>query len=125
MTTPQERQRALQDILDQSVLVIDGAMGTMIHQAPLAIETDYLGRENCSEFLVVTRPDVIRNIHRAHLCRMKRRSRELLTSSLAWNYRSSCMKPLIREAQQDRLIGNIARAFRVDAPILRRRRFHR
>ncbi|HXB72779.1 MAG TPA: homocysteine S-methyltransferase family protein, partial [Candidatus Acidoferrales bacterium] len=67
MTTPQERQQALQDILDQRVLVIDGAMGTMIHQAPLAIETDYLGRENCPEILVVTRPDVIRNIHRAYL----------------------------------------------------------
>jgi 5-methyltetrahydrofolate--homocysteine methyltransferase len=67
MTTPQERQRALQDMLDQRVLVIDGAMGTMIHQAPLAIETDYLGRENCPEILMVTRPDVIRNIHRAYL----------------------------------------------------------
>ena len=43
MTTPQERQRALLDILDQRVLVLDGAMGTMIHQAPLSIETDYLG----------------------------------------------------------------------------------
>ena len=67
MTTPQERRQALQDILDQRVLVIDGAMGTMIHQAPLSIETDYLGRENCPEILVVTRPDVIRNIHRAYL----------------------------------------------------------
>ncbi|HMC61584.1 MAG TPA: homocysteine S-methyltransferase family protein, partial [Candidatus Solibacter sp.] len=67
MTTPQERRQALHDILDQRVLVIDGAMGTMIHQAPLSIETDYLGRENCPEILVVTRPDVIRNIHRAYL----------------------------------------------------------
>jgi 5-methyltetrahydrofolate--homocysteine methyltransferase len=42
-------------------------MGTMIHQAPLDIETDFLGRENCPEILVVTRPDVIGDIHRAYL----------------------------------------------------------
>src|SRR5438477_2190288 len=67
MTTPQERRRALEDILDQRVLVIDGAMGTMIHAAPLSIETDYLGRENCPEILNVTRPDVISGIHREYL----------------------------------------------------------
>jgi 5-methyltetrahydrofolate--homocysteine methyltransferase len=42
-------------------------MGTMIHQVPLSIETDYLGRENCPEILCVTRPDVISDIHRAYL----------------------------------------------------------
>jgi 5-methyltetrahydrofolate--homocysteine methyltransferase len=67
MTTPQERLQALQDILDQRVLVIDGAMGTMLHQVPLSLETDYLGCENCPEILNATRPDVIRNIHRAYL----------------------------------------------------------
>ena len=67
MTQPQERQQALKEILNQRVLVIDGAMGTMIHQAPLSIEADYLGRENCPEILVVTRPDVIQDIHRAYL----------------------------------------------------------
>ncbi len=67
MTTPQERNQALKDILAQRVLVIDGAMGTMIHAAPLSIETDYLGRENCPEILNVTRPDVIRDIHRQYL----------------------------------------------------------
>src|SRR3984893_1607621 len=67
MNTPLERQKALYDILDERVLVLDGAMGTMIHQAPLSIETDYLGRENCPEILNVTRPDVIREIHRQYL----------------------------------------------------------
>jgi 5-methyltetrahydrofolate--homocysteine methyltransferase len=66
MTSPQERQKALTDILDQRVLVLDGAMGTMIHQAPLSIEADYLGRENCPEILNVTRPEVIQGIHRAY-----------------------------------------------------------
>src|ERR1700676_2787444 len=49
------------------ILVLDGAMGTMIHQAPLSLEQDYLGKENCPEILVVTRPDVIGGIHRAYL----------------------------------------------------------
>ncbi len=42
-------------------------MGTMIHQAPLSLETDYEGHENCPEILVATRPDVIGGIHRAYL----------------------------------------------------------
>src|SRR5215831_18360537 len=67
MSTLTERQQALADILGQRVLVLDGAMGTMIHAAPLSIETDYLGRENCPEILNITRPDVIREIHRAYL----------------------------------------------------------
>src|ERR1039457_2512378 len=67
MTKSQERQQALKDSLEQRVLVLDGAMGTMIHEAPLSIETDYLGRENCPEILNVTRPDVIQDIHRQYL----------------------------------------------------------
>ena len=67
MPTSNERFQALKDILEQRVLVIDGAMGTMIHAAPLSIESDYLGRENCPEILNVTRPDVIQDIHRQYL----------------------------------------------------------
>src|SRR5215472_9918754 len=62
-----ERQKALRDSLEQRVLVLDGAMGTMIHQAPLSVEADYLGRENCPEILNLTRPDVIQDIHRQYL----------------------------------------------------------
>ncbi|HYL73362.1 MAG TPA: homocysteine S-methyltransferase family protein [Bryobacteraceae bacterium] len=60
------RLQALYDSLQDRILVLDGAMGTMIHQAPLSIETDYLGRENCPEILNVTRPDVVSGIHRAY-----------------------------------------------------------
>jgi 5-methyltetrahydrofolate--homocysteine methyltransferase len=67
MPTPQERRKALIELLNERVLVLDGAMGTMIHAAPLSIETDYLGRENCPEILNVTRPDVIQDIHRQYL----------------------------------------------------------
>jgi 5-methyltetrahydrofolate--homocysteine methyltransferase len=67
MTNSLERQQALKDALANRVLVLDGAMGTMIHAAPLSIETDYQGRENCPEILNVTRPDVIQDIHRQYL----------------------------------------------------------
>src|SRR5689334_25448640 len=67
MPTPQERRKALIERLNERVLVLDGAMGTMIHAAPLSIEADYLGRENCPEILNVTRPDVIQDIHRQYL----------------------------------------------------------
>src|ERR1041385_1155620 len=61
------RTQTLLDALDQRILVLDGAMGTMIHQVPLTIETDYEDGENCPEIRVVTRPDVIGGIHRAYL----------------------------------------------------------
>jgi 5-methyltetrahydrofolate--homocysteine methyltransferase len=66
MTSFEERQKALKDILDERVLIFDGGMGSMLHQVPLSIETDYLGCENCPEILVATRPDVIRDIHMAY-----------------------------------------------------------
>ncbi len=62
-----QRTEALLAALTDRILVIDGAMGTMIHQQPLSIETDFLGRENCPEILVVTRPELILDIHRAYL----------------------------------------------------------
>src|SRR5262249_32213920 len=61
------RLDALHAALEDRILVFDGAMGTMIHGAPLSIDADYLGRENCPEILSVTRPDVIRGIHCAYL----------------------------------------------------------
>src|SRR6267154_2760092 len=67
MSTPKIRQQALAELMEQRVLVIDGAMGTMLHQVPLSLENDYLGCENCPEILNATRPDVIEGIHRAYL----------------------------------------------------------
>src|SRR5690349_2209690 len=67
MTTPEERQRALEDILEQRVLVLDGAMGTMLQQRNLTA-ADFGGPalEGCNENLVRTRPDVVLGIHRAY-----------------------------------------------------------
>src|SRR5205809_475222 len=67
MNTPLERQKALIDILEQRVLVLDGAMGTMLQQRTLTAE-DFGGAafEGCNENLVRTRPDVVLDIHRAY-----------------------------------------------------------
>ncbi|MDF1799555.1 MAG: methionine synthase [Planctomycetota bacterium] len=53
----------IREIIEKRVLVLDGAMGTQIHAAELDLEKDFLGLENCSEIVNVTRPDVIGAIH--------------------------------------------------------------
>jgi 5-methyltetrahydrofolate--homocysteine methyltransferase len=55
------------ELLKQRVLVYDGAMGTSIQNYALTVEGDFAGKENCSEILVVTRPDVIGEIHASYL----------------------------------------------------------
>ncbi len=57
---------ALLDLIGERVLVFDGAMGTMLHAAGPAPE-DWMGRENCSEVLNLSRPDVVAGVHRAYL----------------------------------------------------------
>ncbi|HNY41880.1 MAG TPA: homocysteine S-methyltransferase family protein, partial [Bryobacteraceae bacterium] len=61
------RQQALLEALNTRILVLDGAMGTMLQQYNPTIE-DWGGPafENCSENLLFTRPDWIRDIHRAY-----------------------------------------------------------
>ena len=58
----------IQEMLDKRILLLDGAMGTMIQQADLGPE-DFGGEEldGCNEMLVLTRPDVIHGIHEAYL----------------------------------------------------------
>jgi 5-methyltetrahydrofolate--homocysteine methyltransferase len=61
------RIQALFDALASRIVILDGAMGTMVHQTDLSLDKDFLGKENCPEVLVLTRPDVIGGIHRAYL----------------------------------------------------------
>ena len=46
----------------ERVVIYDGAMGTNIHKRNPTLD-DYWGKENCSEVLVLSRPDIIRDIH--------------------------------------------------------------
>jgi len=48
----------------ERVVVYDGAMGTNIQVRNPSLD-DYWGKENCSEVLVLSRPDIIKDIHAA------------------------------------------------------------
>ncbi|MBO8163229.1 MAG: methionine synthase [Brevibacillus sp.] len=54
--------------LSRKILILDGAMGTMLQQANLTA-ADFGGEafEGCNELLNLTRPDVIRDIHEKYL----------------------------------------------------------
>jgi 5-methyltetrahydrofolate--homocysteine methyltransferase len=62
-----ESLKALRGLLEERVLVLDGAMGTMLQQRNLTAE-DFGGAalEGCNENLVKTRPDVVLDIHRKY-----------------------------------------------------------
>src|SRR5215831_18370931 len=49
-------------LVRERVVVYDGAMGTNIQKRNPTLD-DYWGKENCSEVLVLSRPDIIREIH--------------------------------------------------------------
>jgi len=60
--SPESLRRALSD----RVVVSDGAMGTMLQAYDLGLE-DFQGPEGCNEILNITRPDIVREVHEAHL----------------------------------------------------------
>jgi 5-methyltetrahydrofolate--homocysteine methyltransferase len=69
------RAQALPELLKQRIVILDGAMGTMIQRFKLT-EADYRGErfrdhpkdvKNNSDLLVLTRPDVVRDIHEGYL----------------------------------------------------------
>ncbi len=68
MTDTRDSQHALLDALGDRILVLDGAMGTMLQQARLK-PADFGGPdlEGCNENLNRIRPDVVLGIHRAYL----------------------------------------------------------
>ena len=62
-----ESARALKSLLEERLLVLDGATGTMLQQRNLTA-ADFGGPEldGCNENLVRTRPDVVLDIHRKY-----------------------------------------------------------
>ncbi|MBX6369949.1 MAG: homocysteine S-methyltransferase family protein, partial [Rhodospirillales bacterium] len=57
----------LLDFIADRVLLCDGAMGTQVQARDLDIERDFLGYENCTEILIESRPDIVREIHLGYL----------------------------------------------------------
>jgi 5-methyltetrahydrofolate--homocysteine methyltransferase len=69
------RGQALPELLAQRILILDGAMGTMIQRFRLT-EADFRGErfrehgkdlKNDSDVLALTRPDIVRDIHEGYL----------------------------------------------------------
>jgi 5-methyltetrahydrofolate--homocysteine methyltransferase len=67
MRNLKESEKALRELLAERILVLDGAMGTMLQQRNLTA-ADFGGAslEGCNENLVRTRPDVVLDIHRKY-----------------------------------------------------------
>src|SRR5271165_3975898 len=67
MRNLKESEKALRELLTERILVLDGAMGTMLQQRNLTA-ADFGGAalEGCNENLVITRPDVVLDIHRKY-----------------------------------------------------------
>ncbi len=75
MSSRQQRIAALHHALDQRILILDGAMGTMIQNYKLE-EADYRGErfadyamdiKGNNDLLSLTQPQIIKDIHRAYL----------------------------------------------------------
>ena len=75
MANRAQRIQALKDALQNRILVIDGAMGSMIQSYKLE-EADYRGErfadfhldiKGNNDLLSITRPDVVKDIHQAYL----------------------------------------------------------
>ncbi|RKN84125.1 methionine synthase [Paenibacillus ginsengarvi] len=62
------QKTSLAERLKHKILILDGAMGTMLQQENLTAD-DFGGEEleGCNEILSVTRPDVLQKIHEAYL----------------------------------------------------------
>src|SRR5215472_5471090 len=56
----------LPEALRDTVLLCDGAVGTRVLGMPLDVERDFLGKENCTDVLNISCPDVVRDIHRSY-----------------------------------------------------------
>jgi 5-methyltetrahydrofolate--homocysteine methyltransferase len=55
------------EILRDRILLCDGAMGSRVQALTLDVEKDYLNKENCTEVLTKSRPDIVREIHMGYL----------------------------------------------------------
>ncbi len=65
---PKYTEEFIRNLMKKSILVLDGATGTMLQRENLT-EEDFGGAEyyGCNEILVETRPDIILKVHRIYL----------------------------------------------------------
>ncbi len=108
-------ERRLRELLSRRILILDGAMGTMIQRRKLS-EADFRGERFAdhpvdvrgnNELLVLTRPDVIRDIHEAYLAA----GADLIETNTFG---------ATRIAQEDYALGHLAYEMNVEAARLAR-----
>ena len=56
----------LLDALRDQVLLCDGGTGSRVQVMDLDVERDYWNQENCTEVLNLSRPDIVRELHRGY-----------------------------------------------------------
>ena len=56
----------LLDALRDQVLLCDGGTGSRVQVMDLEVERDYWNQENCTEVLNLSRPDIVRELHRGY-----------------------------------------------------------
>ncbi|CAH0229873.1 methionine synthase [Roseomonas sp. CECT 9278] len=56
----------LLDALRDQVLLCDGGFGARVQSMTLDVMKDYWDKENCTEVLNLSRPDIVRDIHRSY-----------------------------------------------------------
>ncbi len=56
----------LLEALQHHILLCDGGMGSRVQALTLDIEKDYWDKENCTEVLNLSRPDLVRDIHKGY-----------------------------------------------------------
>jgi 5-methyltetrahydrofolate--homocysteine methyltransferase len=56
----------LLEALRHRVLLCDGGMGSRVQALTLDVDRDYWGKENCTDVLCLSRPDLVREIHRGY-----------------------------------------------------------
>ena len=56
----------LLEALGNNVLLCDGGMGSRVQALTLDTDRDFWGKENCTEVLNLSRPDIVRDIHRGY-----------------------------------------------------------
>lgn len=59
------KQPSFFDQCNEKVLLFDGAMGTSIQKFDLT-EDDFWGKDGCNEYLLKTKPDVIKQVHASY-----------------------------------------------------------
>src|SRR4029077_19274602 len=56
----------LLEALRDTVLLCDGGMGSRVQGMTLDIDRDFNGKENCTDVLNLSRPDLVRELHRGY-----------------------------------------------------------